>query len=61
MNLDISVLGFIPNGGKGNWNCNVLFSKYQNDFNLEMSNVTYQVKYFVTSEADEKASLVSSH
>lgn len=26
-----------------------------------MSNVTYQVKYFVTSEADEKASLGSIH
>lgn len=26
MNLDISVLGFVPNGGKGNWNGNVLFS-----------------------------------
>lgn len=26
-----------------------------------MSNVTYQVKYFVTSEADEKTSLASSH
>lgn len=42
--------------------CSIFFcgTEYQNDFDLEMSNVTYQLKYFVASEADEKASLVSS-
>lgn len=60
MNLDISVLGLSQTARWGIETVMFYFpfveQSTENNFDLEMSNVTCQVKYFLTSDANEEGS-----